>query len=122
MLRGVLAQRLVRKVCPHCKEAHAPDAHTQNLIRNATGQTVNELFRGEGCSRCRGTGYAGRVGVFELFIPDDMMLEKIAAGVTLQVLRAIAAQSSHAGLREDGLAKAISGITTVDEVIRATSI
>lgn len=122
MLRGVLAQRLVRKVCPHCKDAHAPDAHTQSIVRSTLGQDATELFKGEGCSRCRGTGYAGRVGVFELFIPDEVMLDKIAAGVTLQVLRAMAIQSRHAGLREDGLAKAISGITTVDEVIRATAV
>ncbi len=122
MLRGVLAQRLVRKVCPHCKDAYTPDETTKELLQDALGVCVTELFKGEGCSRCRGTGYAGRLGIYELFVPDELMLEKIAAGVTLQVLRAIAATASHSGLREDGLNKAVSGITTVDEVIRASSI
>ncbi|MFM9956555.1 MAG: GspE/PulE family protein [Phycisphaerales bacterium] len=122
MLRGVLAQRLVRKICPHCKDSVKPEATTREMLMTALGVEVIELFRGPGCARCRGTGYAGRLGIFELFVPDELMLEKIAAGVTLQTLRAMAAAAAHAGLREDGLRKAVSGITTVDEVIRASSI
>lgn len=122
MLRGVLAQRLVRKICPHCKDSIKPDDATKELLRTALGAECNELFKGEGCSRCRGSGYAGRLGIFELFVPNEPVLEKIAAGVTLQVLRTMAATTAHRTLREDGLFKAVSGITTVDEVVRASSI
>ncbi len=122
MLRGVLAQRLVRKICPHCKESVKPDDATRELLRTALGADCNELFKGEGCSRCRGTGYAGRLGIFELFVPTEEMLERIASGVTLQVLRTMAATAAQRLLREDGLAKAVVGVTTVDEVIRASSV
>ncbi|MBN8644837.1 MAG: type II/IV secretion system protein [Planctomycetes bacterium] len=122
MLRGVLAQRLVRKICPHCKDSAPPDGASAELIETVLGVAPKELFRGQGCSRCRATGFAGRMGIFEMFVPDEVMLEKIAAGVTLQVLRAMAVTAAHRTLREDGLTKAVSGITTVDEVIRASSI
>ena len=121
MLRGILAQRLVRKICPHCKESYQPEELIQELVKAALGQDVTELFKGSGCARCRGTGYAGRLGIFELFIPNEMVLEKIAAGVTLQVLRTMAMTTAHRTLREDGLQKAVSGLTSIDEVIRATA-
>ena len=122
MLRGVLAQRLVRKICPHCKEPDQPDAATKELVQGVTGVEVNELFRGPGCSRCRGKGYAGRLGIFELFIPTEKILEQVAAGVTLQELRTAAAVAGHATLREDGIRKAVAGLTTVSEVLRASSV
>jgi len=122
MLRGALAQRLVRKICPHCKESYAPDAATRQLLKSTIGTECQELFRGPGCSRCRGTGYAGRLGIFELFVPTETQLERIAAGVNLQELRALATAAGHRTLRDDGLYKAAAGLTTVDEVVRASSI
>lgn len=121
MLRGVLAQRLVRKICPHCKEAYAPDAATRETIEAVVG-SCTELHRGPGCSRCRGTGYAGRLGIFELFIPSESILEQVAAGATLQELRALLARTGHKSLRDDGMMKAAAGLTTVEEVIRASAL
>lgn len=121
MLRGVLAQRLVRKVCPHCKEVFEADQAMRDMMEAYVGH-VGELCRGPGCSRCRGTGYAGRLGIFELYIPDEPMLERIAAGMSLQELRVIAAEGGHRGLREDGLQKVAAGLTTFEEVVRASSV
>jgi type II secretory ATPase GspE/PulE/Tfp pilus assembly ATPase PilB-like protein len=121
MLRGVLAQRLVRKICPHCKEAYVPDAATRATIE-AVAPDCAELHRGPGCSRCRGTGYAGRLGIFELFIPSEAILEHVSSGATLQELRSMLATTGHKTLREDGLHKAAAGLTTVEEVIRASAL
>ncbi|MDX2114823.1 MAG: ATPase, T2SS/T4P/T4SS family [Planctomycetota bacterium] len=121
MLRGVLAQRLVRKICPHCKESYQPDAATAETIIAAVGECT-ELSRGPGCSRCRGTGYAGRLGIFELFVPQEAILEQIAGGATLQELRAFQSRLGHRTLRDDGLFKAAAGLTTVEEVVRATAL
>jgi type IV pilus assembly protein PilB len=117
MLRAVLAQRLVRKVCPHCKEAYTPDDATREAIAAEIGECA-ELMHGPGCSRCRGTGYAGRLGIFELFIPTEAILEAIASGKHLQELRHVARDSNHRTLRTDGFRKVSVGLTTYEEVIR----
>lgn len=120
VLRGVLAQRLVRKICPHCKEPYQPDDATRVTLGEAA--ECKELFRGAGCSRCLGKGYAGRLGIFELFLPDDAVLEAVAKGVNLHDLRDIALRSGFRSLRDDGLAKARLGMTTVEEVMRVCSL
>jgi type IV pilus assembly protein PilB len=119
-IRGVLAQRLVRKICPHCKESYEPDGLTQDLIEAYCGP-VEELFRGLGCSRCRGTGFAGRIGVFELLIPTEELLTAIAHNASLQDLREILLKFDFTTLRADGMAKAVGGLTTVEEVVHVTA-
>ena len=118
ILRGVLAQRLVRKICPHCKEPHTPDPVTLESVSRALDGTTPELFRGAGCSRCRGKGYAGRIGVFELFVPNDSILQAIAANWSLQEITAAVERQGHRTLRDDGVSKALAGQTTIEEIIR----
>ena len=118
-LRGVLAQRLVRKICPHCKEIWKPDAHTADAIVQACGD-FDELHRGAGCSRCRGTGFAGRIGVFELLVPDAAFLDAVAEGATLQAMRARLETMKFQTLRDDGMSKVRAGLTTPDEILCAT--
>ncbi len=120
MLRGVLAQRLVRKVCPHCREPYQPDAREAKALMDTFGE-VGELVKGAGCTRCRGRGYSGRLGVFELIAPNERMLEVIAAGGGLSEIRRMSRDAGYLTLREDGLAKALAGQTTVDEVLRVLS-
>ena len=120
VIRGVLAQRLVRKICPHCKESHEPDPGILKMIELEMTAGV-QLSRGQGCSRCRGTGFAGRIGLFELLIPDEEMLMKIAEGASLQELRDYLSHHDFLSLRQDGLRKVLSGLTTVEEIILATS-
>lgn len=122
ILRGALAQRLVRKICPHCKESYAPDAATRVALEKASASGVTELFRGAGCSRCRGKGYAGRLGIYELFTPGEHTLEAIARGAPLQELRAVATKHGFRTLRDDGIAKVLAGQTTVEEVMRALTL
>ena len=110
-VRGVLAQRLVRKICPHCKTAW----EGEDAVRSACGG--GEYYIGAGCNRCRGTGFAGRIGIFELLIPSNEILEAIGRGASLQELRTL---TSHATLRVDGLEKVAKGLTTPEEVLCAT--
>ena len=119
-LRGVLAQRLVRKICPHCKEPFQPDPVIREAIEEHAGP-VESLYRGPGCSRCRGSGFAGRIGIFELFVPDEYLLTSIAEGANLQRLREILTKSGFATLRADGMAKVRGGLTTAEEVFFVTS-
>jgi type IV pilus assembly protein PilB len=110
-VRGVLAQRLVRKICPSCKSAWEGD----DAVRQACGG--GEYFMGSGCNRCRGTGFAGRIGIFELLIPTNELLEAIGRGASLQELRTL---TDHATLRVDGIEKVSQGLTTPEEVLCVT--
>ena len=121
MLRGVLAQRLVRKICPHCKEPYQPDAITRAAVEQFCGG-FESLFRGQGCSRCRGTGFAGRIGIFELLVPDEELLTATAQGASLQDLREILARNNFSPLRADGMEKVKGGLTTAEEVFYVTSL
>ena len=119
-VRGVLAQRLVRKICPHCKEAYEPDPIIRQAVEAVSGP-VDQLYRGPGCSRCRGTGFAGRLGIFELFVPDEELLTAIARGASLQELRQALNNKEFISLRADGMQKVRGGLTTPEEVIYVTS-
>ncbi|MFK7960024.1 MAG: GspE/PulE family protein [Phycisphaerales bacterium] len=118
-LRGVLAQRLVRKICPHCREEYDPDELTRSLIEELAGP-FELLARGAGCTRCRGTGFAGRIGIFELLDPEDELLSAIAQGANLHELGTMLAQNGFVTLRTDGMQKARSGLTTAEEVFNVT--
>lgn len=116
-VRGVLAQRLVRKTCPHCRESYRPD----DIVRSVLGKDAptEQLWRGAGCSRCRETGFSGRIGIFELLLPDESFLEAIGRNASLAEMRSIAVESGLIPLREDGFAKAVEGLTTIEEVLNA---
>ncbi len=115
---AVLAQRLVRKTCPHCKTEYEPPANVLHTMEKA-GMPVTHLVRGLGCQKCHKTGYLGRIGIYELFVPTDAARESISNGANLQQLRELAVQSEMKTLRLDGLAKVKAGITTIEEVFRA---
>jgi type II secretory ATPase GspE/PulE/Tfp pilus assembly ATPase PilB-like protein len=117
-LRAVLAQRLVRKVCKHCKEPDQVAPKTQKALR-ALGFDFSwtAACRGKGCPRCRNTGYAGRVGVYELLIPTDALLEAVNNRAGVHELRRLARAGSYTTLLEDGLAKVAAGLTSVEEVL-----
>ncbi|MGF1635147.1 MAG: GspE/PulE family protein [Phycisphaerae bacterium] len=119
-IQGVLAQRLVRKLCTHCREAYEPPPQEKRHIEREAG-AVEVLYRAKGCAKCHGRGYAGRVGIYELFVPDDVISEKIAAGVTLNEIRDLAIANGMRTLRQDGLEKIRSGMTTLEEIHRVTA-
>jgi type IV pilus assembly protein PilB len=119
-LNAVLAQRLVRKICPNCKERCEPAEHVKRFMAEA-GVEIATAYRGRGCSRCRKSGFAGRIGVFELLVPDNEMRDMITRMVSLSELRDKALQHGMIALRHDGFAKVKSGITTVEEVLSVTA-
>jgi type II secretory ATPase GspE/PulE/Tfp pilus assembly ATPase PilB-like protein len=117
---GVLAQRLVRKLCQACKEHYEPSINERRQIEKVTGP-IEKLYRAKGCPRCRQLGYTGRIGIYELFVPDDEMLDKISAGAPLNDIREHARKSGMKPLRVDGIEKVKAGITTLEEVYRVTA-
>jgi type IV pilus assembly protein PilB len=119
---GVLAQRLVRKLCQHCKQPYEPSPNEKRQIeRLAGGGTVDQLFKPKGCTRCRNLGYSGRIGIYKLFVPDDQMFDLISNGASLNSLKAMANSQGMRTLRMDGLDKVKAGITTLEEVHRVTA-
>jgi type IV pilus assembly protein PilB len=117
---GVLAQRLVRKLCQSCKEAYSPTASERRQLEKQTG-VVDTLYKAKGCPRCRNLGFSGRIGIYELLVPDDAMIERITTGSTLAELREHTRRLGVKTLRADGMEKVKSGITTLDEVFRVTA-
>ncbi len=118
-LQGVLAQRLVRKICPDCRERYKPDPQAAAFLADKpVGATT--LERGRGCTACRNTGYQGRTGIFELLRGSDDLKHAIGAREPLARLREIALAEGMAPLRKDGWHKVEAGITTVEEVLRVT--
>jgi general secretion pathway protein E len=116
---AVLAQRLVRKVCAECRERYKPDPASIALLAH---QPVKQLVleRGRGCPACRGTGYRGRLGIFELLIVTEDVKQAFLRTPDASALRDIAATEGMRTLRADGWAKVQAGITTVEEVLRVT--
>ncbi|MBI3621365.1 MAG: Flp pilus assembly complex ATPase component TadA [Nitrospirae bacterium] len=127
-LSGVVAQRLVRRVCQRCKSPYEPQADLlKNLNLNGAqpsslnGAQAGETFmHGKGCQECRQTGYAGRMGIYELLILDDALRTQIIARATAREIQIQAKKSGFMTLREDGLLKAAHGRTTLEEVLRVT--
>jgi type IV pilus assembly protein PilB len=117
---AALAQRLVRKICTNCKEPYDPPANIRRAVERAAGE-VETFYHGVGCAKCRNSGFSGRIGIYELLVPDDAMRDKITSSPNINELRAMAAQSGMVALRDDGMAKVKAGITTVEEVLRATA-
>ena len=119
--RALIAQRLVRRVCRRCGAPHMPtDAEMRSLKLDASNTATAKFMRGKGCSDCNKTGYRGRFGVFELFVIDDEARKLVYEKVSSAVLRARAREAGMRTLREDGVRKVIAGMTTPEEVIRAT--
>ncbi len=119
VLRGVLAQRLVRRVCPQCRRAVEVDDSTRRMVEAVA--PVERFHAGEGCQRCRGTGFSGRVGVFELLVPVDEVADAISAGAPHREILKVAEAAGFESMRIDGLRKVAEGVTTVEEVLAATA-
>jgi type II secretory ATPase GspE/PulE/Tfp pilus assembly ATPase PilB-like protein len=118
-VNGILAQRLVRKICPDCREEYRPEPSAVAILANRPVGAMT-LYRGRGCSSCRETGYRGRTGVFELLAITDELKQAIAAETGMAQLRDLARDQGMETMRQDGWAKAQAGITTVEEVLRVT--
>jgi len=117
---GVLAQRLVRRICPNCREEYTLDpVDVPSDFKIERGQ---KLYRGVGCRECRHTGYRGRLGIFELLPVDDEVREMILQRKSATDIQGAARANGLKLMREDGWSKVIKGITTVDEIVRVTKV
>ncbi|RMG04707.1 MAG: type II/IV secretion system protein [Nitrospirae bacterium] len=117
-LIGVMAQRLVRRICPYCKEEYSVG---EDLMREFSLKRT-DLWRGRGCDECSGTGYRGRIAIFELLVMNEKLREMVMEKATSRALREEAVRSGMRTLREDGIKKVEMGITTIDEVVRVTQV
>jgi type IV pilus assembly protein PilB len=118
-LKAVIAQRLVRKVCSNCKTEYDPPSSIKKAVENLIGE-VPKFYRGVGCKKCRNTGFAGRIAIHELFVPNDEITEMISERVTAKKLRVKALEAGMAPLQLDGIEKVRAGIVSIEEVLRTT--
>jgi type II secretory ATPase GspE/PulE/Tfp pilus assembly ATPase PilB-like protein len=120
-VRAVLAQRLVRKLCPICKTpTELTDKELRALSLDPARMTEAKVFGPAGCEKCRGGGYRGRMGIFELFMIDDEVRQMINTGLTTTTLRRRARELGMRTLREDGIRKVLAGVTSAAEVVHVT--
>jgi general secretion pathway protein E/type IV pilus assembly protein PilB len=120
-VRALMAQRLVRKVCKKCAASYQPTDSELATLHLDPGKVSGATFqRGKGCNDCNKTSYRGRFGIFEIFVIDDEARKLIYDRVPTSILRARAREMGMRTLREDGARKVMAGLTTADEVIRAT--
>jgi type IV pilus assembly protein PilB len=120
-IEGILAQRLVRKICQNCRQPYQPSVEllfelglTPEKIRG------KNVYQGRGCDKCNNTGFKGRNGIFELFEIDDEIRQMILDGATRDVLAAAGRKNGMMTLREAGLEAIFTGVTTIEEIVRET--
>jgi type II secretory ATPase GspE/PulE/Tfp pilus assembly ATPase PilB-like protein len=118
---GVMAQRLLRVICPECKQPHQPqDADEVKAELQRFGQSQVQLYKGGGCENCLQTGYIGRTGIFELMLVDDQIKDLIIQRRGAHTIKEAAMEKGMTTLREDGLRRVLAGVTTLEEVYRVT--
>jgi len=119
---AVMAQRLIRVVCPHCKSPYGPQEQMISLWSEKEKASLvrGQFYKGLGCEDCLGTGYIGRKGIFELLFIDDDIKDLTTKRAGSHVIKQVAVEKGMSTLREDGLRKALAGETTLEEVCRVT--
>ncbi|MDD5458907.1 MAG: GspE/PulE family protein, partial [Phycisphaerae bacterium] len=118
-LNAVLAQRLVRKICMQCKQPYQlPDSMKKTI--EAANISPDKIFHGVGCDACRGSGYVGRIGIYELLLVDDYIRNMINTDASATNLRQAFMQTKRATLFDDGMQKVAQGLTTMEEILRVT--
>ena len=115
VLKGVIAQRLVRRICPYCKEEYSPSALLLEYYKLPKDQVY---YRGVGCHSCQGKGYLGRVAVCEILYVDEEIVDKIMHEHSLFEIQALAIKKGFKSLRENAINKVLKGITTVEDIKR----
>jgi len=116
---GILAQRLVRAICPKCKEKHTP---ATEVLKDLGLKEKIEFYRGKGCSKCKETGFAGRIAIFELLVLDEDIKKMVVVKISTDEIRKKAVSKGMRTLFADGISKVKDGTTTIEEVLRVTKI
>ncbi|MBV8313333.1 MAG: Flp pilus assembly complex ATPase component TadA [Planctomycetaceae bacterium] len=120
-VEAVLAQRLVRKICTHCRTEYQPPPEVaMELGMTPAEAATRKFFHGKGCQKCNYTGYKGRMGIFELLIMNDALRELVIAETSLDEFRDACRKSGMRTLRESGLRAIHAGLTTIEDVVRET--
>ena len=118
---GILAQRLVRKICEKCKESvELPESQVKQLQLTPEQAASATFFQGKGCAECNGSGYRGRVPIFEFLVMDSELREAIAAGAREAQIRTMIREKGYGGLLSSGVTRILDGRTTVEEILRVT--
>jgi type IV pilus assembly protein PilB len=118
-LNGIVAQRLVRRICDQCKEPHTPTPEELFKMKvRGKNSSAMKFYRGKGCPACAHTGYKGRIGVFEVLIVDSQVRELVTNNATEDAILKAASESGMSYMSEDGIDKIHQGITTIDELFR----
>lgn len=120
-MNAALAQRLVRRVCPKCKEPYQSSERLKKYFERA-GIDPKDLVHGKGCDACRGSGYVGRAGIFELLVLDDRFRDMINRDASVNNMRRAFRESGRDTLFDDGMKKVKQGVTTIEEVLRVTEV
>lgn len=120
-VRGILAQRLVRKICPECKTPYTATVREMDVL-NLSSEKIPQLYKGTGCVNCNNTGYKGRCGIFELMTMNTNIQELVFEKRSSVEIRQVAIQNGMRTLREDGVIKVLNGTTTIEELLRVTKI
>ncbi len=120
-VRAVMAQRLLRRICPDCKQPYTPTKEEARLLELTPEYLENhQFYKGKGCSRCGNTGYKGRIGIYEIFVVTEEIAKLIFRNEPSGVIRDAARRDGMRSLREDAIRKAEAGISTLEEVIFVT--
>ncbi|MDX9911491.1 MAG: ATPase, T2SS/T4P/T4SS family [Phycisphaerales bacterium] len=118
-VNAVLAQRLVRRLCAHCKAQETPSEEMAEFLE-VQGFDTTSMWVSKGCEKCRNTGFSGRVGIYELLVVDDHMRDIIARNPNVAEFRRLCIERGMVSLQQDGMKKVGSGLTTVQEILRVT--
>lgn len=117
-LEGVIAQRLVRRICEHCREEVVPDPHVLARLGARFVNSMARTFRGRGCEHCHDSGYMGRLGLYEVMVPDERLRHLIASGASIMEINQAAREAGSNLLIDDAQSKVSQGLTTIEEVLR----
>ncbi|MCI0565989.1 GspE/PulE family protein, partial [bacterium] len=119
-LNGVIAQRLVRKICMQCRVPYEPDKRHLHYfgINFGFNQTGREFFKGAGCAKCNGSGYSGRIGIFEVLAIDETLRSLIIGKASIEDIKKYTRDTGMKTLQDDAVGKVLKGITTIEEVMR----
>ncbi|MCJ7740551.1 GspE/PulE family protein [Candidatus Microgenomates bacterium] len=123
VLNAVQAQRIVRKICPSCKETYTPAPDIAQSVRNTLGKLIPEnqelvFYRGKGCKECINTGYLGRIGIFEIITITNTIAKMILERATAEEIEKLARSEGMISMMQDGYLKVLEGVTTVEEILR----
>ena len=117
-IEGIISQRLVRKICQHCRTTATPDSELLQQLGPLFNQPEQVFYKGRGCEHCGNQGYQGRICLFELLVPDEELRDLITAQASHLEFKNAALKRGYKTIVEDALSKALLGLTTCDEILR----